>query len=109
WFCRLWDREALLLGSALLVTGEAEHTDRTDSVDAARRLVDRLRTPVLVGAREPLAGLDRPSVRLDVETPTHAEQRARWLELADPADAAEVDRLVAHFDIGFREIETAVR
>ena len=121
WFCRLGDREAVLLQSALLVSCDERADADGDAAiaAAAARLAGRLRVPVVVATREPLADLDRASVRLDVARPTRGEQRDRWLQLlprhdADADTSADthevdriVDRIVSHFDLGFGAIEAA--
>ncbi len=105
WFCRLWDREATLVGSALLLTCEPEPGA---GLDLVVQLVERLRVPVLISSREPLAGLERTSVRLDVDRPTPGEQRARWRDvLGTNGDAEDFDRIVMQFDFGYGAIDSA--
>jgi ATPase family associated with various cellular activities (AAA) len=74
---------------------------------AIERFVDRLDATVLTSGREPLPGLDRPGPRIDVERPTHDEQRNLWIRALGPAAAAVdggVEALVSHFDLEARAI-----
>jgi AAA+ superfamily predicted ATPase len=105
---RLWEREAVLAAGALLV--EAEDADGPDTVRAAAAFVERLRSPVLVAAREPPRAGARPWLRLDVEKPSPAEQRTLWRDTLGPAAAAlngRLEPLVAQFHLGAREIRQA--
>jgi hypothetical protein len=105
---RLWEREAVLGGCALLV--EVDDADPPEVVRAAAALADRVRSPVLAASRDPLRGAGRPALRLDVDRPTADEQRALWLG-ALGAEAAglngELDPVVSQFRLGAREIRLA--
>jgi hypothetical protein len=76
-FLRLWEREAMLSGNALLVDCHdlegAEGNSR-----AVLSLLERLRGMVIVSSREPLRLHQRLAFRLDVQKPTAAEQRSFW-------------------------------
>ncbi len=98
---RLCAREAALSDALLLVESGDGDAD-PQRVAAIERFVDRLDATVLTSSREPLAGLDRPGPRIDVERPTHDEQRALWIHELGPAAArvhGGVDALVSHFDL----------
>jgi ATPase family associated with various cellular activities (AAA)/Winged helix domain, variant len=105
---RLWTREVMLDGAALLV--DCEDAEPRDTGDAAVAFVEQIGVPVLVAAAQPLRHLRRPVLRVDVERPAAAEQRAVW-ERALGQDAAELngtlDALVAQFDFGTRALEAA--
>jgi hypothetical protein len=98
---RLCAREAALSGAVLVVESRDADGDPLRAA-AIERFVDRLDATVLTSGREPLAGLDRPGPRIDVERPTHDEQRNLWIGALGPAAAAVdggVDALVSHFDL----------
>jgi hypothetical protein len=107
-FCRVWRRESVLTGYALLL----EVDDDADA-DVRRRagvLADSLGGLLVISAREPLADLRRAAVRLDVPRLRAAEQRVLWAgALGGRGDALNgaVDALVAHFDLGPLAIEAA--
>ncbi|MDX1530153.1 MAG: ATP-binding protein [Rhodothermales bacterium] len=101
---RLWAREAVLSGSALLL-------GVGDDGDAAltRRFVEEVEGPLLVAASERTPTL-RPPVAFDVARPTRAEQRALWAESLGPQAAGlngHVDRLTAQFDLSAPAIRAA--
>jgi len=105
---RLWEREAVLTGAALLV--EVDDADPPETLRAAVTFAERLRAPAAVAAREPLATAARPAVRVDVDRPPADEQRALWrAALGDDGAALNgaLDPLVAQFHLGVREIAQA--
>ena len=105
---RLWDREAVLGGSALLV--ELDDADPPETVRAAVAFAERLRGPVALAARDiPRTG-QRPAARVEVEPPTSGEQRALWLGTLGEAGAAldgRLDAVVSQFRLGARDIAAA--
>ena len=96
----LWQRESVLLGSALLIVS-------SESADTVRRLVARLSGVVLLAAREPLR-LDRPSLRHPVNKPDTVDQRRLWLA-ALGAGATRVngalDGVAVQFRLSARSIQ----
>ncbi len=108
---RLWQREAVLGGSALLVDCDDPSGDA-----ARRRLVERFLEgtggPLLVASRERLRLEHRSTVTLEVKKPTAAEQRRLWLDaLGSEAPLANggVDHLVSHFDLAAPAIRDVSR
>jgi hypothetical protein len=100
-FASLLDRELALGGAALLV---AMDDDDADEARAVRALVARLRAPVIVARRSPLAELQRPEIRLDVESLAPADQRRLWRSslagaLSEHEDVI-LDRVIGHFRFG---------
>lgn len=101
---RLWEREAALLPAALVI--------EYDGADAARRLtpfVENLFSPVFLSGREPLGLERRCSLRFDIRKPPPDEQHMLWRRYLPEhiAAAAELDRIVAHFDLGPVELRSA--
>lgn len=99
---RLWEREAVLSGSALLLRHEA--ADGNDPVrrNAVRHFIDGLGTTLLVAGTERLQGQRRETVTFDVHKPDATEQRALWetaLGTAAPLPDGRLDRLVSQFDL----------
>ena len=107
---RLWQREAVLAGCVpLLQCGEAGEGEgqRSWAID---RMVERIRGPVLISARDPRRELRRPNVVVDVPRPTPDEQRDLWRrELGERSEPQQerIDELVAHFDVGATRIRAA--
>jgi hypothetical protein len=77
-FVRLWDREAALRGSALLL--ECDEADGSEGLSeaVAAGLVDPLRSPLLVSTRGPREFGDRGVALLEVNPPTAQEQSDTW-------------------------------
>ena len=106
-FLRLWGREAVLSRKALLLDAEELEGPERARVLA---LLERIPGPVLVAVREPMAGLRRPEVRLDVWRPSPDEQRTLWNTLLGRRSSAlngQVESLVAHFSMSADSIRSA--
>ncbi len=78
----LWQREAALLGSALLIECE-------DGAGSAMRFAQRPGGVIFISARESVP-VDRPTLRFVVNKPGAADQRRLWAE-ALGADAARIN------------------
>ena len=102
---RLWEREAVLLGSALLLDqGEQEMTH------AALSFIESLRGMLFVSTRETLKARERAAFRVDVQKPSPAEQQSLWTSaLGHSANQlnGEVERLVSQFSLGTEGIHAA--
>jgi hypothetical protein len=111
-FVRLWEREALLTSSALIV--EAESVERADAraVGQVARLVERVNSPVLLSTRDRWRPLRRDMRTLEVDKPTRDEQRRVWQALLGEATArvnGHLGALVAQFDFSVPAIRAAVQ
>jgi hypothetical protein len=105
---RLWEREAVLSGSALLV--DCQEQDDTDSLSPAISLLERLGGALVVTTREPLGTRKRQLIRLDVNRPSAAEQRSLWHDALGPLAHelnGQIDVLTAQFDLGVQQIRAA--
>jgi len=108
---RLWEREAVLSRSALLIDCYALDNADSARTGAVLRFIDRLRGAVIVCGRERLPAAQRPALMLHVPHPNLAEQRAVWHKaLGDTATSLNgaVDELVAQFNLGTTAIAAAV-
>ena len=107
---RLWEREAALSTSALLL--DADDLDAGDA-DRRRRLcrfLEEVAGPLLVASRERVHVPHRPVVTLDVQKPTRREQQALWENGLGPYAATlngQVDQLTAQFDLSGPSIRAA--
>lgn len=107
---RLWEREAALSATALLIEAEA-----ADVADAAREraiveFVNAAAGAIIVACREPRRSIRRPAVTLEVAKPSRAEQRALWRSALGPAATAlngQVDALTAEFAFDASAIRAA--
>jgi AAA+ superfamily predicted ATPase len=108
---RLWEREAVLGGGALLL--DAWDLDGADTArDAALgRLIDDLRGVLFIATRERRRARSRPLATFDVPGPTAAEQRMLWQMTLGPEVAAgldgRLDEVVSQFQLGSASIRSA--
>ena len=110
---RLWEREAALSNSALLLD-----CDDGDPADTAREslissFLENVGGVLMVASRERRkTALQRPIATFEVVKPTSREQRILWdetLGAAAPSLNGQVDRLVAQFDLSAATIAAAYR
>jgi hypothetical protein len=106
---RLWEREAILSGSALLLEcGDAQLADPAQHASLAL-VLERTRGALLVAGAS-RQECERPSFVLQVERPTPAEQRALWHAVLSAGDApldADAEPLAAQFDLAPSAIAAA--
>jgi AAA+ superfamily predicted ATPase len=99
---RLWEREAALSGSALLVEcGELAAADANREA-ALVRLLENCRTALIVASPDRRSIRHRPSIALEVERPTAAEQMMLWESgLGDAVTGLDgrLETLVAQFSL----------
>jgi hypothetical protein len=96
-----WEREAALLGSALLVSAGADPLPAV-----ATRLIEQLRGLVFLSAAQPQP-LERPTLRFAVDKPGAIEQRQLWqLALGDGAERLDgaLDVIAGQFKLSARTI-----
>ncbi len=107
---RLWEREVLLGSRALYLDCDALDTADTVRMNAVTRFIERVGGPVVVANRERRPTEGRPSLTLDVPSPTFAEQDAAWrtaLGAAAPHLNGQVGALVSQFRLSGAAIQTA--
>jgi hypothetical protein len=105
----LWQREAALLGTALLIrisdTGSA-------AGEAARALSERLGGACLLSCPTAPA-LNARTVRFLIDKPADADRRQLWLDAlgahAAPHVNPELDRAASHFRLGSRAVQEIAR
>ena len=109
-FTRLWEREAMLSGSALLL--DADDLDASDAVRDRyiTHLLDVLDGIVIVSSRERRRTMQRPVISFDVGKPTASEQRDTWrstLGAASPMLNGKIAALTSQFDLSAVTIASA--
>jgi hypothetical protein len=105
---RLWEREALLHDSALLL--EWPEGDTPEIQRSAANLADALRCALVVGAQAAPLIPGRPIRRLDVEPPRAQEELLVWRRHLGTAAAGldeQLDALTAQFQLGPAAIQAA--
>jgi len=109
---RLWQREAILSGSALLLDCQAcemNDASREALIDRALEMVGGV---VVVTGRQRRRGRQRPIIAFEVDKPTSAEQRSLWTDaLGESAEQldGQVERLVCQFDLNGPVIASVCR
>jgi hypothetical protein len=106
-FAQLWDRDAVMTGSALLVQAEGASPAQWEVASA---LADRINGPLLVAGSGRLELHQRELVTLSIERPKADEQSALWKHiLGEHADKlnGELDRVASQFVLDFASIKTA--
>jgi len=102
---RLWEREAVLSGSALLL--DCQELDSADSLRPAFSLLERLQGVLIVTTREPLRARKRPLIRLDVNKPSASEQQSLWRNALGPLAPelnGQIETLTTQFNLGMQGI-----
>ncbi len=102
---RLWEREAVLQGSALLL-----EQDEQENTHAVLSFIESVRGMLFVAGREARRPRQRPALRLDVRKPSAAEQRQLWHTVLGPLAHdlnGELEVLTSHFDFGLETIRAA--
>ncbi|MGL4622378.1 MAG: ATP-binding protein, partial [Chroococcidiopsis sp.] len=102
---RLWEREAILSQSALLV--DCEGLER-DQVRTLLETIATINSLVILSSPEPISIRQRTTFRLDVPKPSSNEQIQLWQqglgELVATLDG-QIERVVTHFNLGSPSIQ----
>jgi hypothetical protein len=102
---RLWERQALLGRSALLI--ESERGDSAETARLATALAARIGSPVALAGGEPPPSA-HAFVRIDVPAPTVSERELLWRRALEPLELdGEVERVAGQFDLGADAIRAA--
>ncbi len=108
YLARLWEREAALSDSVLLIDLIGMESSQMRTASA---FLETLGSPVWVASTETLPLANKAFVRLEIPQPSYAEQRQIWQAVLGPlADEieGELDHLVAQFKLSPADIEAAV-
>ena len=102
---RLWEREAALTRSAMLI----EYDDKVNNHSLVS-FMENVHGLLLVASREPLRLRKRQLVNLEVTRPTKGEQQSLWQEVLGPLASrldGELERVVAQFNLSAPKISAA--
>ncbi|MBZ4415589.1 ATP-binding protein [Myxococcus sp. RHSTA-1-4] len=103
---RLWEREAALSETALLMV--CEEAPGAEALRAVS-LADRLRCPIIVSASEPVRPGRKRLLRLDIGRPETAERQALWQHALGPLAGrldGQLDRVIAQFPMGLQGVRS---
>jgi len=106
---RLWEREAVLNSSALLLECDDENHEPLSAV-AIPWLMETIRTPLLVSTRSARKPAHRSIILFEVDNPTRNEQAELWravLQSSFPRLNGKLDTVVSQFNLGAAAIQSA--
>ena len=104
---RLWERESALSGGVLLLECAALESSEASRLQAVRSWIERSRSPLMLSTADPVQGILRPGINLEVGRPTMSEQRELWeAALGDVASGlnGQLDGIISHFDLSAQAI-----
>lgn len=107
---QLWEREATLSNSALLLDCDEVTQLEGARVNAMQELVESITTPLIVTTRDRIQVRQRPVITLDVPNLTKREQRAVWQNSLGTATSelnGQVEALVSQFNLSMPAIQAA--
>jgi hypothetical protein len=110
-FVRLWERESVLHPNCLLLEFDDGSALDAGGEFAVKRLIETLRSPLMISNREQLKPVERKTLTYDVPKATSKEQIELWyraLGSAAPVLNGEVAAIVAQFSMSANRIEAAV-
>ena len=107
---RLWEREAMLTGTALLLECQDVETNDAPRAAAINKVIEGLRSPLFVGNAEVRRSPRRASLTYYVRNPSATEQRDLWQRTFRSSEInfnGEVDQFVSQFDLNVEKIRSA--
>jgi ATP-dependent 26S proteasome regulatory subunit len=110
-FIRLWEREAALRPSALLLEYDDARSMDEPGEASLKRFIETLRSPLLVSVAERIKPLDRRVLSYEVPKATPREQIEHWyqaLGVAAPLLNGKVEGLVSQFHLSAVSIDAVV-
>jgi SpoVK/Ycf46/Vps4 family AAA+-type ATPase len=107
-FMRIWEREAIITNSALLL--DCHEMETPEAIKQAVAFVEQIQTPVFVALREPLQTARRCLLRIDINKPYSQEQLEIWQRLLGEQASklnGQLPALVTQFCMHPQEIANA--
>ncbi|MEI2579945.1 ATP-binding protein [Scytonema sp. PRP1] len=104
---RLWEREAILSRSALLL--EWEDLTEVEKMRSLLPFIENVQSLLLISGREPLQSCRRKIIRLDISKVSMAEQRSLWQNALGNSALelnGQLDTLVSQFSLSASTIYT---
>jgi SpoVK/Ycf46/Vps4 family AAA+-type ATPase len=98
---RLWEREAALSGSALLL--DCSEADTAENKRAAAAFVQEVQGMIVCASREPQPLGDRLTIRFPIPGLTVSEQRALWQRSLGPLAEhlnGQLEKVITQFNLG---------
>ncbi|MEK7395996.1 MAG: ATP-binding protein, partial [Candidatus Poribacteria bacterium] len=106
---QLWNRDAIIGNSVLLLN--CEEADPADTVreNAIAQFIDNIEQPLIVACRVKRRITQRPTIILDVNKPTAIEQQSIWRSVLEAEKYnlnGDIDALVSQFNLSAPIIHT---
>jgi len=109
-FLRLWEREAVLMPTALLLEQDDAEPPDPPAEATIRRFLETIRTPLLLSGRDRSKPIDRAALTFDVPKPGSAEQVQLWNDALGPQASTfngKVEAVASHFSLSASKIYAA--
>lgn len=106
---RLWEREAILINSALLLDCDEVNITDPAKEQVIAQLIENISSPLIITSRDRKRSLQRPLINIEVHKPSPAEQRQIWQQVLGEAATSlngHVETLVSHFSLNAATIYT---
>ncbi|MGH2538530.1 MAG: ATP-binding protein, partial [Candidatus Promineifilaceae bacterium] len=107
---RLWEREAILGGRALLLSLEGPDAAEASRQGLVERFINGLHSPLFLAGRQPARDLRRPALLVDVRPVAHAERLALWQATVGRRAAAldgQLEALTGQFQLNAAGMQAA--
>ncbi|HLO86588.1 MAG TPA: ATP-binding protein [Nostocaceae cyanobacterium] len=106
---RLWEREAILTNSFLLLDCYSINPLRTEETQVIVQILEILQTPLIISSHERLFFPQHPLLAFEVPKLTFEEQKAVWKANLDSTAIldGEIEKLVSQFYLSASEIQAA--
>lgn len=107
---RRWEREAILTNSALLLDCDQLNSAEPVINAAILKLIQNIRSPLIVSTEERLQSPRRPLISFDVHKLSHEEQRDLWYSCLSNTTTelnGHVEALVSQFNLSTPAIQSA--
>lgn len=106
---RLWEREAVLSSSALLL--DCSSIDKSDGprINIIHQFIKYLGSALIISSRESLNGLNRKAITENINKPDISEQRMIWQTALGEHSGLKndcIESLVSHFSMSAAAIES---
>lgn len=105
---RLWEREAMISSSAMLLECDDEISDTP--LGAVQHLLETVRVPLILSTRSVRRSIWRPAILFDVDKPTRQEQTELWSDVLSKHAASlngRLDAMVSQFNLAPAAIQSA--
>ncbi|KST70485.1 hypothetical protein BC008_45305 [Mastigocoleus testarum BC008] len=109
-FFLMWEREALLGKSLLLLDCDDINTGNIDRLNIIKSSIELIKSPLIISSSDRISSKDTSILTFEVYKPNSEEQRKIWQNVlgykSSEVDTV-IDNLVSHFNLSAPEINSA--